>query len=394
MSDVVRNAVCQGCGCLCDDVEVAVSGETINRVDRACDLGRNWFEAQQTKQTSVGDDFLHQAAKLLVAARFPIVLGIESLTTEAQRIAIRLAELLGGVIAGDPIPAMIARQEVGETTCTLGEIKARADLVVFWFADPMRTHPRHLERYSGCDGRFLPNGRKDRTIIVVGDPSNATRAHADDFIEVSAEEEFDTLIQLRQCIKGSIEEPPVEPSTCWTLARRMMQAKYGALVFDPASGGSTSSRNEIIFKLVRDLNLKTCFVASPLGLGGNAKGAEAVMQWKTGFPGNVAFPGGAARYNGDEFAADNLLKRGRVDAALIVGEWSVDGLSSKAADRFKSVPIVRLRTTSLIESTGTVFRMDGVPLRSDSILHGDRLQGEAALQRLVDEVERIRTAIA
>ena len=42
-------------------------------------------------------------------------------------------------------------------------MKNRADLVLFWGADPLATHPRHLERYAAEPaGLFVPRGRADR----------------------------------------------------------------------------------------------------------------------------------------------------------------------------------------------------------------------------------------
>ena len=44
----------------------------------------------------------------------------------------------------------------------------RADLVIFWGSNPAESHPRHLTRYSTMPkGLFVPNGRKDRTVVVV-----------------------------------------------------------------------------------------------------------------------------------------------------------------------------------------------------------------------------------
>ena len=64
----------------------------------------------------------------------------------------RLADRLGATIDTTAslghAPSVMAIQQAGESTCTLGEIKNRADLVIFWGSDPVETHPRHLERYS------------------------------------------------------------------------------------------------------------------------------------------------------------------------------------------------------------------------------------------------------
>src|SRR5512138_329709 len=52
-------------------------------------------------------------------------------------------------------PSILGVQEVGIPTATLGQIRHRADLVIYWGCDPWSAHPRHLERYTNfTEGRF------------------------------------------------------------------------------------------------------------------------------------------------------------------------------------------------------------------------------------------------
>ena len=70
-----------------------------------------------------------------------------------------------GLIA---FPTSMAGQLVGKLTCTLGEVKNRADLIVYWGSNPVETHPRHLTKFSLTPkGTFVPGGRKDRTMLLV-----------------------------------------------------------------------------------------------------------------------------------------------------------------------------------------------------------------------------------
>ena len=398
--------VCQGCGCLCDDIEAEAVGDRISLLAGLCNLGGEWFETQITARAArtaipLDPQQIDAAASLLSAARFPALIGVETLTAESQRLAVRLAERIGGVIASDPRPAMIARQEVGEVTCTLGEIRARADLVVFWFADPARTHPRHLERYSGdCTGRFIPNGRADRTLIVVDEARTATAALADEFIELPANDEFASLEALRFRINKpdlGRSPPAAARESAWIekLAARMQAAKYGVMVADPSRYARSSVPLESAFKLVRDLNLHTCFVVSPLAGSGNVKGEESVLQWLTGFPANVAFQDGLPVYDGNAFSAEALLSRGRVDAAIVFDEHrTLDPLLQRA--QIPTIKIggdasdaaIHLPAAAPIECTGTVFRMDGVPLPTTPLFDAKNPTPERVLEMLIDAVNK------
>lgn len=107
-------------------------------------------------------------------ADYPLIYGLSRSATPGQRAAIALAERLGAAIDTTASlchgPSIMALQEVGEVTCTLGEIRNRADLIVFWGCHPAVSHPRHAERYSVFPpGKFTPSGRADRTIVMVGE---------------------------------------------------------------------------------------------------------------------------------------------------------------------------------------------------------------------------------
>ena len=56
----------------------------------------------------------------------------------------------------------------GKVTCTLGEVKQRADFIVYWGGNPAECHPRHFTKYTIMQkGKFVPEGRKGRTMVLV-----------------------------------------------------------------------------------------------------------------------------------------------------------------------------------------------------------------------------------
>jgi len=105
---VVRNATCTFCGCVCDDIELHADGERITHAKAACILGASWFKNHTAerlypdalidgKPASV-DAAVEAAADYLYEADMPLVYGLSNITCEAQRGAVALAELIGGVI--------------------------------------------------------------------------------------------------------------------------------------------------------------------------------------------------------------------------------------------------------------------------------------------------------
>ena len=105
---VVANATCTFCGCVCDDIELHAEGDRIVRAKAACSLGASWFlnhtaerlypDALIDGKPASVDAAIEAAADYLYAANMPLVYGLSNITCEAQREAVALAELVGGVV--------------------------------------------------------------------------------------------------------------------------------------------------------------------------------------------------------------------------------------------------------------------------------------------------------
>lgn len=105
---VVKNASCTFCGCVCDDIELHADGERIKEAKNACILGKSWFlnhtaerlypDALIDGKPATVDEAVEAAADYLYNAAMPLVYGLSNVTCEAQREAVALAELVGGVI--------------------------------------------------------------------------------------------------------------------------------------------------------------------------------------------------------------------------------------------------------------------------------------------------------
>src|SRR3954451_15363801 len=105
---VTKNATCTFCGCVCDDMELHANGERITEAKGACILGQAWFKNHTAerlypdtlidgREASV-DEAVEAAAEFLHAADMPLVYGLSNVTCEAQREAVALADMIGGVI--------------------------------------------------------------------------------------------------------------------------------------------------------------------------------------------------------------------------------------------------------------------------------------------------------
>ncbi len=106
--NIVKNATCTFCGCVCDDIELHTDDVRITHTKNACVLGVSWFKNHTAErlypdalidgQPASVDAAVEAAARHLYDAHLPLVYGLSNITCEAQRESVALAELIGGVI--------------------------------------------------------------------------------------------------------------------------------------------------------------------------------------------------------------------------------------------------------------------------------------------------------
>ena len=158
------------------------------------------------------EEGIERAAQILANAKYPIVYGLSDTTCEAQRVAVGIADWIGGNIDTTTSvchgPSGMAFQGVGEVTCSLGEVANRGDLIMFWGSNPAESHPRHFTKYSLMPkGQFLPNGRKDRTCVIVDVRKTKSAKAADIFLQIKPRKDFEALWTLRALAKGIELDP-------------------------------------------------------------------------------------------------------------------------------------------------------------------------------------------
>lgn len=398
---IVEDATCTFCGCVCDDINLTVKGHSIVKAERACVLGKAWFLNHDIedrpsclidgKPASVAEG-VERAARILVDAKYPITYGLSDTTVESQRVAVSISDWIGGLVDTTTSvchgPSGMAFQGVGEVTASLGEVRNRGDMIMFWGSNPAESHPRHFSKYSLMPkGMFLPNGRKDRTCVIVDVRKTKSAKAADIFLQIKPRKDFEALWTLRALARGIEVDPEVtkretgiELSVWQDLMDRMKASKFGVIFFGM---GLTMTRgkhanSEALLALTRDMNAHTRFVCKPNRGHGNVTGADNVVSWRTGYPFGVNLARGYPRFNPGEYTASDVLARGEADAAMIIASDPMANFSQPAREHLKSIPYIALDpketpttrhaavafnvATYGINVPGTVYRMDDVPI--------------------------------
>ena len=384
----VANVTCLGCGCACDDIAVVVKQDRIADARNACALGAAWFgdgtvpsETRVNGRTASLERALTEAARLLTGAKRPLVYLAGDVSCETQREGVAIADRLHAAIdslAATAATAVLAAQRRGRAGATLGEIRQRADLLVFWAVDPSARYPRYGSRYTvEPRGLAAPQGRNSRTLIAVDVGEALGPADTDGRVAIAPADEVDGLEMMRAAVEGRAAGVEERFRSVVELTRRMTAARYVAIVADSEPGlvPADSARAEALVALAQALNGPTRCALSTLRGGGNRSGADAVLTWQTGFPFAVDFARGYPTYRPQADAAA-LLGTGEVDAALVIGTPATLPLPVVAGlARIRSVAIGPRASAATfqpavavdagvagIHEGGTAFRMDDVPL--------------------------------
>jgi len=395
-----EHVTCLGCGCACDDIAVVVKRGRIAEARNACALGQAWFgdgsvpeETRVKGRTASPEGALGEATKILRGAARPLVYLAADVACEAQREAVAIADRLRAALdslAASAAVGVLAAQRRGRAGATLGELRQRADVIVFWAVDPGERYPRYASRYTiEPRGLETPDGRKSRTVIAVDVGPSRGPADADTRVAIAPADEVDALGVMRATVQDRWRAAPDDPrfGPVADLARRLTQARYVALVADgePGAAPIDPDRAEALVALGQALNTPTRCALSTLRGGGNRSGADAVLTWQTGFPCGVDFARGYPEYRpGVERGAAALLAAGEIDAALVIGSpGSVPEPVARGLARVPTVvigprasaapftPAVAIDTgVAGIHESGTAFRMDDVPLPLRLVLEG------------------------
>ncbi len=407
---MLQSVTCLGCGCGCDDLTVRVRDGRIAELSPPCPVARQWFgdgsvprEIRTDGQSTTVEQAVEAAAALLSGAEHPVVIIAPDLTTRAQCIAIAVADALraevDGTTSDSAAAGMLVAQRRGRAAASLGEIKNRADMVLFWAVDPRERYPRYLERYAAAESATHVRSRRFVSVSVGDDRGPEPAELAAQF---APGEEVDALAIIQATLRGRRpgELPPrLQPAVA--IAERLLQGKYIAVVHDAEAlgAGRDPQRVEGLLALTQLLNGPTRAALSSLRAGGNRSGAEAALTWQTGYPMRVSFREGHPHYHAGRAGLERLGSDG-ADALLVAGSVAPLDHPALALGRIPAV-VIGPRASAMagarvaidtgvagIHEAGTGYRMDEVPLPLTSLLEHPR--GAAATLGLLLSVLRRR----
>jgi formylmethanofuran dehydrogenase subunit B len=255
-------------------------------------------------------------------------------------------------------------------------------------------------------GKFVPEGRKGRYMVLVDIRETPSVKAADLFLQVRPGKDFEVLTSLRAIIKGhpvdaeSVAETGLTVEQLQKLADRMKRARFGVIFFgmglSMTRGKHMNSAG--VLMLAAEMNAFTKFVCMPMRGHGNVTGSDMVLRWTTGFPFGINLSRGYPRFNPGEFSTVDLIVRGDNDAALVLGADPGATMPQPGIDHLARIPTIVLDpkvthtsrlarvhiTTAVtgISAPGTSYRMDEVPLPLRPALQSPYPTDEEIIRRI------------
>lgn len=404
------NLVCTGCGSLCDDIQVEIKNNHIARIENACAKGAAFVYALDNPERRTTCLVRHkevpleraigEAKHLLLEAKRPLIFGLDNSTLEAQAKAIRLARELGAVIddaSSFSYAGLIqGLLDVSPRTCSLSQIRDKADLLIYWGSNPLHSQPRHLSRFSYYsytdydEAGWLPKVKM--TCVEVRDTELTSICKPAFKLIPGGDREF--IREVLSIIKGG--EGTDEAKAFLELIKNSQVCVIfcgRGLIY------SVNGNFDLFNEMVEGLSQWTEVSVIPMIDEFNMLGFNKSLREETGYISQVSFHGGII--HGTELSFLEQVRRELPDCVLIAGSDPFAILPQSLSRKLATMKVICLgnivtSTTNAaevviataapgLESSGKVVRMDGEEVNLLEIKKSTYPSEEEVLEQLLGE---------
>jgi formylmethanofuran dehydrogenase subunit B len=400
-------ATCAGCACLCDDIVVEKNGEF--KVKNACRRGAgiflNYLEGRAKPsingETSSLEEAIERASEIIADSKKLAVYGMDTITLEAQKLAIKIAEKTDAFIddcssfcLGNFVEACL-RGEI--PTTTLDYVRDNAYVIIYWGANPVHSSPRHMSRYS-----YFPRGKnrqrgyeEDRFLVVIDvrkDHTSKIVKKNEVFIEPESDAELiDSFVKI---MEGKAAKYSGEVAGILREIKKGDAVVFGGLGLRYGLEGDFKK----FYNLLRKLNEFSKVYFIPAGFHSNMRGFNESLFEKTGYVNRYSFGEQTSR---KEFEFSKLLTSSIPDTTLIIGSDPVNSLPFDVSMHLSKINTItidprRTFTTEIsdvvipssisgVENGGTMVRSDGVKIKLNSVFE-NKFDDTYILERILERI--------
>lgn len=264
-----------------------------------------------------------EAARVLDAAQFPLVAGLQT-DVAGARAAILLAEQLRGAYDHSASDALLRDlgplRQAGGMVTTANDVRLRADTILLIGPRLTTLWPELAERLALAEPPRLNVDKAPRKIFWLGGETSAAAKIGATGIALGSEDLPYAVAGLRAAVAG--RKTRIDGALAKRLAELagvLHSAHFGAAICSAETLDALTI--EAVQGLLRDLNQKTRFSALVLGPMENAAGVLQTSGWMTGFPMRTGFGRGYPEHDIWRFDANRLVDTGEADAALWISAY-------------------------------------------------------------------------
>ena len=403
------NLVCTGCGSLCDDIQVEIAGNRIARIENACAKGAAFLYALDNPNRRTTclvrhkevplERAIEEAKHLLSEARRPLIFGLDNSTLEAQAKAISLARKLGAVI--DDVSSSSYSELIqglldgSPRSCSLSQIKDKADLLIYWGSNPLHSHPRHLPQFSYYsytdydEAGWIPKVKL--TCVEVRETELSSICKPAFKLAPGGDREF--IREIFSIIKGG--EGADEAKAFLELIK---ESQVCAIFCGNGLLYSLNGNFDLFNEMVEGLGQWTKVSVVPMIDEINMLGFNKSLREEAGYINQISFDSGIK--HGTEFSFLEQVHKEFPDCVLIAGSDPFSTLPQSLSRKLASTKIICLgsiitSTTNAaevviataapgLESSGKVVRMDGEEVNLFEVKKSTYPSEEEVLERLFE----------
>ncbi len=404
-----KTLVCTGCGCLCDDIQVEIEDGRLGKTENACAKGAAYiqsaFNTERRPKSSIKgrscttDEAIEEAVRLLSRAKKPLIFGLDNSTVETQGLAIELARRLEATLddsSSFSYGPLVEKILTGELpNCSLSQLKDKADLLLYWGANPTATHPRHLSKYTYyAYTDFTPAGWFPKVTLTSIDVRQT---------ELTAMSKPSFKIKPgsdRELIAGLLHESPESIAKAKLLAELITKSKFCAMFCGLGLVHSLDGDFGSFTKMVGMLSQSLRFAVIPMISETNMLGFNQLLRKEIGYVNQVSFANGIS--HGREFSFAEQVQNRASDCILIVGSDPFTMLPQSLMGNLRNTNIICLDHSSTLtaqvadvviptsvpglESSGSMVRFDGDNITlAEPIRNGYPAEAEV-LRQLLEKV--------
>ncbi len=405
----IQKITCPACSCFCDDIEIDIIDGQIKNIDKACLKGsslifRTQENAQRTSCMVEGrevksDQAISEAAKILSSSKKPMLFGFDHSTIEAQFAGIQLAKMLKGKI--DDLSFLsyggIVELAINKTlpTCLFSEMES-VNLFVYWGANPLNSHPRHLSNFSYYANSGYSEISTFRTVelCTIDIRKNETALISNPFYKLRPGDDANFITSVCKGLSDYVITS--SPRNFYTLLHESLNT---VIFVGPGIINSIGHEISPLIEMLNNLNLDIKIL--PMIDQPNMRGFNQTLHKITGSVNMADFAEDILPDTKKTFF-QNVLNN-EIDSILIFGADPFYKMPLQVLKHLKSIPIITVdpfitdttkaskivisSSVSGVETSGKVIRMDGEEISLTTVCKPNRQSDVQILEQLLEKVK-------